>query len=249
MYKHKRGLVLIVENNSNCGEFNKPEPLIEELCSCVVAWRKFFPEIPIFCICPSDKGLQDEIVKRLDVEYYCLNKKNDHQCGYYNIPLGLAWAEKNLSIEYMIHIDLDMQTLRPFVLPEVDDPVIYIGRLNDIEKKPFHLFEDVEFTFESNFICCRSDQGFFSEWQSRTEVIFQMMGSQNHEYYPEAEEFAIDHIYKDSERFKIVALTDYQVGSRYPLANIKDPMNVKFHHNHLYESKEEYIRWKLLTRL
>jgi hypothetical protein len=188
------------------------------------------------------------MIRELEVEYFQLNMETGHhQCGYYNIPLGLGWAEKNLPLDYIIHIDLDMVTLKKFTLPM--DGKIHIGRLNDLEKKPFHMLTDIELTFESNFICAPVKAGFFSRWGQMTEQMYQDYGKQDKLFYPEIEEFAIDYLYKhESDKFEIVPHIDYQVGARYPLKNIQDIHNVKFYHGHAYEPKEDYIKWKLQTR-
>ncbi len=240
-------LVLIVENEHNCGEFNRPEPLVEELKLCVNSWRKYHSDIPIVAICPSDKGIKSDLVQALDIEYYQLNIKQNHSCGYYNIPLGLSWAEDNLKYDYFIHIDLDMILVRPLNLEELQRDKIYIGRLNDKEKKPNHLLMNIEYTFESNFICLHKEHGFLKRWQEVTVELYKRLDNQQNEFYPEIEEFAIDYIYQN-DNYPIVDLVDYQVGARYPLKNINKPNQVKFHHNHIYEPKEEFIKWKLLTR-
>lgn len=245
----KNALVLIAENSlENKGEFNRSEPLEEELAVCVQAWTKHFPEIPVHVVCPSDKGLPNNIVEKATFSYHQLNLDlSHHQCGYYNIPLGLAWAEENLGLDNIAHIDLDMETLRRFELPF--DGRIHVGRLNKKEAKPFHILEGVDVNFESNYICAPANLGFFRRWNQLTEEFYKELGSQDERIYPEIEEFALDYMYLfERERYPLVPHQDYQVGARYPLKNIKDPHNVKFHHAHVYESKEEYVKWKLLTR-
>ncbi len=248
---NKYGLILIAENDTNSGEFNNSEPLEEELVLCVETWHKHFPMVDIYVVCPSNKTLPTSTINTLPIHYYNTDLNTDKQpCGYYNIPIGLEWAEQHLpkNVEYFIHIDLDMTTLCDFELPHIMDDSIYIGRLNDTERKPFHLFKDMLYTFESNFIMTRRDNIFFTEWNRITQNILNLIDSR-HIYYTEIEEFAIDYIYKwYNKKYNIIDMIDYQIGSRYPLKNINTPKNVKFHHNHLYESKMEYIKWKLLNK-
>jgi len=234
--------VLIVEGNNNTGWVGKSEQLEEELERCVYSWRKYFPDIPVVAVCPTSNEPNKNLIKKLDIEYYCLGLEKDTRTGYYNIPIGLAWAEENIKCDIMIHIDLDMETLRRFKIPDITDEV-YIGRLNDKESKSWHI-EDVPYNFESNFIITKRNLGFFKIWETTSRDWQRKLKDFDNEKYAEGEEFAIDTLYRDKV-FNIKPMIDYQIGNRYKFDNINNYKNIKFHHNHINESKMEYIRYKL----
>ena len=221
-------LALVIEDNTNNGEWNNSENLEGELELCVKSWKKYYPNMRIVGICPSNK-VPKNIPK--EIEFYHHDFGYDFECGYFNIPLGLKWIEDNIECDVIIHIDLDMQLLKHIPDFELKNADIIIGRLNDIERKTF---VDYEYTFESNYIIVHKNLFFFTKWWEKTSILEQRYRNIDKMRYIESEELAIDEIYNENI-FNIKPIIDYQFGKRYPIENIKDKSKILFKHQHIGE--------------
>ncbi len=219
-------LALVIEDNSNNGEWEKAELLEEELQLCIDAWKKIYPDMRIVGVCPSNKlpkNIPDEI------EFYHHDFGYDFKCGYFNIPLGLKWIEDNIEYEHILHIDLDMYLLKEINMSIENDEVI-IGRLNDKEHKSIVRYE---YTFESNFILTSKGTNFFNTWWDET-MRLEKSYKNDKVFYIEAEELAIDNMYMKNTN-NIIPLIDYQFGKRYPIQNVKNISTIYFKHQHINE--------------
>jgi hypothetical protein len=256
-----KAIVLVVENSdTNLGagtayqnaEYKATsEPLEEEVIKCIEGLKKCLTEpIDIVVICPSKRLPKKKTVKAIkelgahylepflpDTEYFT--------CGYWNVPIAMAWFEKHYDYETIIHIDLDMtmfrmQDNRLFDLDEGLDAKV--GILSREEMKDVHI-GDYEQHHETNFMVAKC--GFYTDWWNKVKELSEQYDPK-WERYAELEEFAIDIMWLETHAIEPVE--HYQIGLRYPVSDIPDHMlyNVSFVHAHPYEDTTKM--WKEYTR-
>lgn len=257
-------LILIIENSlTNNGpgknwkehDSSNPnsEPLEEEAIACISSWRNLnhqLNNIQIYCICPTNKPPAIATIKRLlelGVNYIHtpINDLLGADCGYINVPYGCDYIVNNIEADLYLHIDLDMTLISPLSMSFFNNiEYAAIGRLNDKERKPHAMSPGP--SFESNFIIGTKE--FYNDWK-HTVHLMRKNNNIPKEYIAELEEFAID---KLANSKNINEISDYQVGHRYNIDNMKSLKNIIFHHNHLYEPMdnfEKYIKRILKEKL
>lgn len=255
----RKALVLVIENSEtnlgagsayrNAEDKASSEPLEEEAIRCIKGWQKCVKEdIDIFVVCPSKRLPRNKTVKaikKLGVRYIetFLPETEDFTCGYWNVPLVMSWFERKFDYDIIIHIDLDMCMFRHprpdmFRLDEGIDA--RVGILSDNEMKDVHIGE-FQTHHETCFMVAR--HGFYTDWW---ELVKELSTDYDPEWdrYAELEEFAIDVMWRDTHAIEPEKC--FQIGTRYPVADIPDYMlyNVIFIHAHLYEDcNEMWLEW------
>ena len=245
-----KALVLVLENSEtnlgageaycNAEEKSKSEPLEEEVISCIKGFQKCVDEpIDIYVICPSKRLPKNETVnaiRELGVEYIetFLPETEDFTCRYWNVPVAMSWFEKTFDYDIIIHIDLDMTMFRIprpdfFSLDEGLDA--RVGILSDDEMKDVHIGQFIQH-HETNLMVAR--RGFYTDWWEKVKELSEQYDSE-WDRYAELEEFAVDLMWNNTHA--IEPEEHYQIGLRYPVADIPDQMlyNVVFIHAHPYE--------------
>lgn len=253
----KKCLVLIIENSetnlgageayANAEEKAKSEPLEEEVIRCLDGWNKCIQEeIDVYVVCPSKRVPTDDTISAIEsrgARYIetLLPETEDFTCGYWNVPVAMAWFERRFAYDLYIHIDLDMTMWRHprpdmFKLDEGLDA--RVGILSDEEMKDVHIGKYIQH-HETNFMVAR--RGFYTDWWEKVQELSKQYDPE-WERYAELEEFAIDLMWDNTHA--IEPETHYQIGLRYPVSDIPDRWlwNVTFIHAHPYEDTTEM--WK-----
>lgn len=251
-------LILVIENSkTNLGagvhwkneEYTRPggEPLEEEAIECVKSWRKYYPNLNIYCICPSRRLPQNKTIDKLKeynvtyIEKYFKETKN-FTCGYWNVPLACDWLESQLNEDILIHTDLDMKLIKPIPDKLFNSSLTIVGALPDEDRKDIHIYPDILYHHESNFIISKREDCFYNTWLKELRNLETVYTNKTWERYSELEEFAIDSLYKSGI---IKTIQYYQIGPRYKARDIPDDNldQIYFIHRHPYESNEEYGRY------
>ncbi len=233
------------------------EPLEEEAIKCFESWRKnsgWYRNIDIYCICPSRKFISEKTkkqLKRLKVSYIeqYFPETERFECGYLNVPLVGAWFEKEIGCNYghTIHIDLDMNILKQLPKGLIRPRWPTVGTLLG-GKKPWCYVDkifgyELKRNLESCFIISDPSMDFYETWWNCTQRILGNIKAIPEKYYAEIEEYALDLMYIESPmRYKLIK-NQYQVGHRYPFSKKSNSKNILFHHNHLYESFENFEKY------
>jgi hypothetical protein len=256
-------LLLVIENSkTNLGagehwrneEYTRPggEPLEEEAIRCVKSWRKYYSkDVNIYCICPSNRVPQRRTIDQLkeyDVTYIerYFSETENFTCGYWNVPLACAWLEGIVNEDILIHTDLDMKLIKPIPINELLNygffVIARVGALPDEDMKDIHIYPDLLYHHESNFIISKREDYFYNSWLEELNKLEKIYTDPTWERYAELEEFAVDNLHRKNG---IESIQYYQVGPRYRAKDIPDDKldQIYFIHRHPYESNEEYGRY------
>ena len=106
---------------------------------------------------------------------------------------------------------------------------------------------------ESCFIITDPSIDFYQTWWNTTQRILGNINEIPDMYHAEIEEYALDMMYTEMKydiRYKLLT-HQYQIGERYPVTKRTNTDNVYFHHNHLYESEENFSKYikKVLEKI
>lgn len=260
-------VVTVIENSSDNkgegGSFGRAEKMEEEALICFNSWRKRagkLKEIPIYAICPSERTLPKTTVVRLadlGVTYIEAYQPETmfFECGYWNVPIALIWAEDNLTEEFFIHIDLDMT-----LLVEPDESLFYcepdvLAKIGTIWDTRWGRTIEPRYKtqFETCFINSWRKNGFYKNWFHELVELERRLINKKADpnfRWSEVEEHCIDYMYYDAG-YKIEPIQYFQIGTWYsvdsiPQGHIKD---VAFHHDHVDVDKDKVMRDYTLRRI
>jgi len=221
-------LFTVVEADGNNGHLSQtdyedevpPISYEEEAICCFKALNKHLNDnIEIICFNPKINDIAEDTLttfEELDVTYMHkhLPEADEHDCGWYNIPLVGKWLEEKCCGEddILLHIDLDMIMVKPLPIdlltPDKDCMAIVNG--NTIETRPWdHCYNDV-FIDVPNFVTCyissRASSKFYSIWYSRLKQISKDFDKKKYwKEYCFLEEHSVDLLkYKDRHNIKCV---------------------------------------------
>jgi len=252
-------LVTVIENNtdninSNNGHFEQQRLYFDEALLCFKSWRKNggnLSGIKIYAICPSKNTLsasEQLQLKELNVEYIeeYMPETETFQFGFYNVPLAMAWAEKNLKEDLFIHTDLDMTLIKP-----LDDTVfnaalsgkIICGQYDEIAVKDQRKSDESwGLPFDTGFMINLRKLNFYEEYNNQ---MMELLNTDNDINPYDIEEYIIDRMYNtDFDKFTISPIQKYQIGEGYP--NIsefsdEDLKSVYFWHEHILNKEKDSI--------
>ena len=181
-----------------------------EAIRCFTSWRKnggTYADIPIYCMCPSIRvpSLRTrQALEDLGVIYIheFLEKTDSYVCGYWNVPIGCMYLEKNVSEDLLIHIDLDMYLFKQPPLGMLECSKDKLARLAINEHRPTtqpRVNVDRVYPFEINtgFICSHKSSQFYAKWFDRLERLSSEIATVDIATYSIWEERVCDVMYFD----------------------------------------------------
>ncbi len=263
----KIALVTVIENNegninSTNGHFKEQRFYADEAIKCFKSWRDkagWLAEVNIYAICPTKNTLNDEYqekLKELNVTYIeeYMPETETFAFGFYNVPLAMAWAEKNLTEDILLHTDLDMSVIRP--LPEdifnsALSGKVTCGQYDDNAiKDQRDTPANWDLPFDTGFIISRRNINFYQEYNKQMLELLEDLGDVN-PY--DVEEYIIDRMHNVEEwkSFDIVGIQKYQIGEGYPSIDTfstSDLESVYFWHEHImydehYDIVKEHLKY------
>lgn len=260
----KYALILTVENEEAVN--NKLEDIPfrffeMESVNCVESWRKnagWLKDIPIYIMNPTGDISEKtkEWYNKYNVTY--ISKKpeifNIHEYGFFNVHYVGHYLEKlpELQDTLLIHIDLDMEILRPFPEDFFDDlwenkKEAYLGGYfkDDYKNQRKPIYSD-QLT-NTGFVCNIAGRFNFYEELLKHLVKIEDLYRKIYLRDYDKEEYCSDLL---SILFNFKIINGYEQGEGYSVA--EDLTNVYFWHEHLYESKDinlSIMKFKLKRRL
>lgn len=270
----KYALITMIENNEkNLNEekgisFCEKRLYEDEAILCFKNWRErggWLKDIPIYTFCPTKNTISEKTKKefeKLNVNYIerYLSETEKFISGFYNVPLCGSIFEKELSEDIFIHIDLDMNLIKP--LPEVlvnqvaDNKFVLVGQYDDgSAKEQRKIGDDWDNPLDTGFIISHRDSGFYQFFYERLMKLTETMGDERWKkncsevpiYF--LEEYVIDCAYNE-KLFPIVPIKRYQIGEGYAKVSTftnEELEKVYFWHEHILYEKGYYdkVREKL----
>lgn len=247
----KYALILTVENEQaiNNKNTNLPHRYFEkESVNCIKKWREnagWLKDIKIIVVNPTGDVNDEtkECYKKYDVTYLMVRPTifKEHQHGFFNVHYVGAHLETFYELQdvCLIHIDLDMEILKPLPKDFFDDlwndkKLAYCGAYSKIDfenqRNPLYSTELSNTDFIVNI---PSKFKFYHEMLNSIEFIDSdynkyLVDSKYREY--DREEYSSDHLIN---KFNIKLIKDYEQGEGYRVQN-KD---VFFWHEHFYETQ------------
>jgi len=246
-------LVTVIENNNdnkNSKTLGTQRKYFDESLRCFESWRKFYPKIKIYAICPTKATLSKKEINQLqDLDVIYLEKyfpeTEDFKYGFFNVPLVMSWAEDNLKEKIFIHTDLDMILLRKLndsLFKPVLEKKIICGKYDENARKSQRVDFDTGFTIHLKGL------KFYQYFWKKVKNILENKDLPPNILEYDTEEYAMEQIAKEGV-FSICPIEKYQLGEGYPSIdtfNDDEVKNVYFWHEHLVnDKKEELIKEKI----
>lgn len=253
----KYALILTVENENAINNRNTDLPhryFEKESINCIQKWREnagWLKDIPIYIMCPTE-DVEEETkgqYEKLNTVY--INQQpeifKEHTHGFFNVHYVGAYFESlpELRDTCLIHIDLDMEILKP--LPEDYFQDLWSGRVNaycggylpechKMQRKPLYTDELTNTDFIANI---PSKFKFYGNILNSIEIVDSEYDDYVKEGYREydREEYSSDHLIS---LYDIKLIIGYEQGEGYSIA--PDPNTVYFWHEHLYEKPNIKLR-------
>ncbi|POB12761.1 hypothetical protein [Halobacteriovorax sp. DA5] len=269
----KIALITMIESNGQSTNdekgitFENQRHYEDEAILCFENWRTNAGElkdIPIYTYCPTHNTVSQktkEKFKELDVTYIeKYHEETKHfESGFVNVPFCGMLLEQELEEDILIHIDLDMNLIKPIDQNLFDvvynENKIVVGQYDDISKKDQRFIgEDWDNPLDTGFIISRRESGFYKFFFEELMKLYETNGDerwqkncQNVEKYF-LEEYVIEKAYNEG-RLDVFPIQYYQVGegyasiSTFPKEKLK---NIYFWHEHLYpSSKYDKVRERI----
>lgn len=266
-------ITMIESNENNLNEqrgiiFSEKRLYEDEAILCFKNWREkggWLKDIPIYTYCPTKNTVTEktkEEFKKLNVTYIenYLPETESFASGFMNVPLCGKVFEETLTEDVLIHIDLDMNLIRP--LPEslvksvLDNQFVLVGQYDDISaKEQRKLGEGWDNPLDTGFIISHRQSNFYAFFYKALVEMTAIKGDSRWKQFCSdqplyfLEEYVIDKAYNEKE-FPVVPIKRYQIGEGYAKVNTftdEELKNVYFWHEHILYEKALYdkIREKL----
>ncbi|RZF22819.1 hypothetical protein DAY19_03335 [Halobacteriovorax vibrionivorans] len=268
----KIALITMIESNGrstnddNGITFENQRYYEDEAILCFENWRKNggdLSDIPIYTYCPSKHVVSaktKEKFKELNVTYIekYHEETEEFESGFINVPFCGMLLERELKEDILIHIDLDMNLIKPIdqtLFDIVCNGKIVVGQYDDISKKDQRFIgEDWDNPLDTGFIISRRDSGFYHYFFNELMKLYETNGDERWQKYCSnvekyfLEEYVIEKAYNEG-KLDIYPIQYYQVGEGYASVNTfpKDRLsNIYFWHEHLYpNSKYDKVRERI----
>lgn len=267
----KYALITMIESNDkNLNEdkgisFCEKRLYEDEALLCFKTWRErggWLKDIPIYTFCPTKNIISEktkEELQKLNVTYIerYLKETESFISGFYNVPLCGSIFEKELKEDIFIHIDLDMNLIKP--LPEslvnkvADNKFVLVGQYDDESaKEQRQIGDDWDNPLDTGFIISHRDSGFYQFFYERLMALTVTAGDERWKkncidipmYF--LEEYVIDCAYNEKQ-YPIVPIERYQIGEGYAKVSTftdEELSNVYFWHEHILYEKGYYDKVK-----
>lgn len=269
----KIALITMIESNKKCTnddmgiDFEFQRHYEDEAILCFENWRKnggSLKDIPIYTYCPTQNIISNETKNKLEelnvtyIEKYH-EVTQSFSSGFINVPFCGMLLEEELEEDVFIHIDLDMNLIKPINDELINDVYkdghILVGQYDDISKLDQRfLGEDWENPLDTGFIISRRDSGFYKYFYEELMKLHETNGDKRWKKYCQnvreyfLEEYVIDRAYNEKTQ-PIKTIEYYQVGEGYASIDTfpDDKLdNIYFWHEHLYpSSKYDKVREKI----
>lgn len=270
----KYALITMIESNEN--NLNAQKGIVftekrlyeDEAILCFKNWREkggWLKDINIYAYCPTKNIITEktkEEFQKLNVTYIENYREETESffSGFMNVPLCGKIFEETLKEDILIHIDLDMNLIRP--LPEelvnsvADNKFVLVGQYDDeAAKKQRNLGADWDNPLDTGFLISHRQSGFYKYFY---ENLIELVKTKGDERWKKncsdqplwfLEEYVIDKAYNENT-FPVKPIKRYQIGEGY--AKVKtftdeELSRVYFWHEHILYEKSYYdkIREKL----
>jgi hypothetical protein len=273
----KYALITMIENDdhninnmNNEGQYPKPRRYESESIICFENWRKnggWLKDIPIYAYCPSkntiSKETQDKL-KDLNVTYIenYIKETDDYFCGYWNVPLAGYILEETLEEDIFIHIDLDMNLIKPLPRDLVDsvgsNDFVICGQYDDYSAgSQRNAPSEWANPFDTGFVISHRDSGFYKAFYEALKDLTENGGDDiwneymSDRHLHDLEEYVIDLHFNTNMYPVIRPIQRYQIGEFYtPIDEFKDSEieGIYFWHEHLIAA-EEYIKTRTREKI
>lgn len=266
-------ITMIESNNKNLNEekgivFSEKRLYEDEAILCFRTWREkggWLKDIPIYTYCPTKNIISEstkKIFSELNVHYVenYLSETESFTSGFYNVPLCGMNFEKILKEDILIHIDLDMNLIKPLPEKLVNsvslNKFVVIGQYDDESaKEQRKIGIDWDNPLDTGFIISHRKSGFYDFFYKELMRLDETSGDERWkencadqpQYF--LEEYVIDKAYNE-KMFPIVPIQRYQIGEGYASVSTftdEELSGVYFWHEHILYEKGYYnkIREKL----
>jgi len=263
--KEKYALILTVENENAIN--NKRDDIAfryyeRESINCVKSWRKsagWLKDIPIYIMNPTGNVLKETKYFYDDFNVTYISEEppyfNVHEHGFMNVHYVGHYLETHPDLQdtCLIHIDLDMEILRPFPKDFFDDlwsnkKEAYLGGYFKDDYKSQRTPVFAPNLTNTGFVCNIAGRfNFYKELldhMPKVEEVYELAdGLRDYD----KEEYCSDLL---STIFNFKIINGYEQGEGYSIAT--DLTNVYFWHEHFYEKKNVNLsiyKFKLQRRL
>ena len=253
--------------NNNTGNVTTPRLYEQEAIKCFTNWREKagnLKDIKIICYAPS-KNLPSEdtinALKKLNVTYIenYLKESERMEIGFFLVPLVGYKLEQEYPNDLLIHIDLDMNIIKPIPNKYFDNK-IYIGQYDNISALSQRRNVDWENPLDTGFTISPSSSNFYKVfWEEFSDLYFNKkykyeeswlcQNAENGVYF--LEEYVADKLY-NLEILPINPIQFYQVGEGYvEVSDITDDElnKVLFWHEHLFVEEGNWKRTKIRQKI
>lgn len=263
----KYALITMIESNeSNLNEQNgitfcEKRLYEDEAVLCFENWRKnggWLKDISIYVFCPTKNIITEKTKKKfleLNVNYIekYLPETEELDSGFWIVPLCGMKLEEELTEDIFIHIDLDMNLIKPLPQDLVDGVALneatLVGQYDDESaKEQRKIGTDWDNPLDTGFIISRRESRFYKFFYENLMKLAKTKGDQRWKdncadqpmYF--LEEYVIDKAYNEKQ-FPIDPIKRYQVGEGY--ASVKtfsddELKSVYFWHEHILYEKDYY---------
>lgn len=243
-----------INNNNNV--INTPRMYEQEAIKCFTEWRKnagWLKDIKIICYCPTNNKPSKETItslEELNVDYIetYLQESEKMEFGFFLVPLVGNLIEDAYPNSTLIHIDLDMNIIKP-IPKEYFDGSTYIGQYDDNSALTQRQSNGWSNPLDTGFTISHTNSKFYKVfWDEFKELYF----TKNYEHEQDwlnqnspngvcfLEEYVADKLF-NKQIIDIKTIQFYQVGEGYAKVNeLTDEQldSVLFWHEHLFIDKE-----------
>lgn len=237
--------------NNNTGNITTPRLYEQEAINCFTNWREkagWLKDIDIVCMCPSNNKPSEETINKLEqlkvtyIEHY-LKESEVVPYGFFLVPLIGKLLEERYPSSFMIHIDLDMNIIKPIPDKLFDTKIIKIGQYNIESSKTQRSHSNWELPLDTGFTISHNSSKFYKTFWNYLQYYFKdnyyltdndykLQGTEL--YF--LEEFIADKLYNE-KILNIEPIEYYQIGEGYAsVEELSDNniSNILFWHEHLF---------------
>lgn len=263
----KYALITMIESNEN--NLNEQNGIVfsekrlyeDEAVLCFENWRKnagWLKDIAIYCFCPTKNVITEKTKKKfkeLNVNYIekYLSETETLDSGFWIVPLCGMKLEEELTEDIFIHIDLDMNLIKPLseslVHSVLEQKATLVGQYDDESaKEQRKIGTDWDNPLDTGFIISLRNSHFYKYFYEKLMELAKTKGDERWRencsdqplYF--LEEYVIDKAYNEKQ-IPILPIKRYQVGEGY--ASVKtfsdeELKNVYFWHEHMLYEKGYY---------
>jgi len=253
--------------NNNTGNITTPRLYEQEAIKCFTNWREKagdLKDIKIICYAPTKNLPSKETIDSLEklnvtyIENY-LEESERMEFGFFLVPLVGYKLEQEYQNTLLIHIDLDMNIIKPIPDKYLDNK-IYVGQYDDISTLSQRRNMNWKNPLDTGFTISPTNSNFYKIfWEEFSDLYFNKKYEHEEDWLCQnaengicfLEEYVADKLY-NLEILPINPIQFYQVGEGY--AKVSDLSNeelnkVLFWHEHLFIEDGNWKRTKIRQKI